>query len=157
MYTTEQEVREALEGAQTVEELREVAIRYTASPVYSEALNEALKSRKAGLEEKVLQISIKPWLARKHHIPREIDVVVLQETNKAVLVRCKVPARETSTCLMCGRPISHPVSVFYGIGPICGNHFHLPRNPTDAEEMKRILAEIVWEMWLPKSQILSGF
>jgi hypothetical protein len=49
----------------------------------------------------------------------------------------------------------------YGLGPICGGHFHI--NPCDNEQqlkaryddMKRKMESVTWEGWIPRSQIES--
>lgn len=65
----------------------------------------------------------------------------------------------TSTCMCCGKPLTNPISMLYGIGPECGKHFYI--NPFDTEEelkdslkeLKNKISEIKWEGWVIKSAI----
>ena len=69
--------------------------------------------------------------------------------------------RVSMTCMCCGRPITNPVSQYFGIGPVCGGHNYV--NPFDTEEELRNavdsyrmkLKDITWEGWIIKSAILS--
>lgn len=62
----------------------------------------------------------------------------------------------SSICMVCGKTLTHPVSLIYGIGPECGRHFHM--NPFDTEEeleasfeqLKQRMADIEWCGWIPK-------
>lgn len=84
---------------------------------------------------------------------------VLKETRGMVMMDlCAVPMK-TDVCMRCGRPLSHPVSRLYGIGPECGGHAHI--NPFDTPEqlfealdvVKEKLAQIKWRGWIIKSAI----
>lgn len=83
---------------------------------------------------------------------------MLKETERGVYVVMKAKPMPTTTCLVCNRKLTHPVSLLYGIGPECGKHYW--RNPgTDEdleqyiEELRKRLDDIVWEGWLPKNYI----
>lgn len=82
-----------------------------------------------------------------------------QETDKAVYVHLKGKPMPSSVCLHCGRSLDHPVSVLYGIGPICGGHFHInPLNSKEEldkamEDIRKNLSDVTWSGWLPKSAI----
>lgn len=64
-------------------------------------------------------------------------------------------------CMCCGRPITNPVSKYFGMGPICGQHNYV--NPFDSEEelkaavaeYKKHLNEITWTGWIIKSAITA--
>lgn len=63
------------------------------------------------------------------------------------------------TCMKCGRPLTNPVSKYFGIGPECGDHGY--NNPFETpEELKEAVAavrtqlrEIRWTGWIIKSAI----
>ena len=70
-------------------------------------------------------------------------------------------AEQMHTCMKCGRPLTNPVSQYFGIGPECGHHGYT--NPFESEEELRNaiqqyrvqLLNITWEGWIPKSAILE--
>ena len=63
------------------------------------------------------------------------------------------------TCMKCGRPITNPISQYFGMGPECGGHNYV--NPFASEEAlrqavehyKKELQSITWEGWIIKSAI----
>jgi hypothetical protein len=84
---------------------------------------------------------------------------VLKETRGMVMVEaCAVPLK-TDRCMRCGRPLTHPVSRLYGVGPECGAHAYL--NPFNTEEelnaaldhVKASLAKVKWRGWIIKTAI----
>ena len=71
-------------------------------------------------------------------------------------------SRVTQSCMKCGRPITNPVSQFFGMGPECGGHNYV--NPFESEEelleavetyRKEYLQQIKWEGWVIKSSIIE--
>lgn len=81
---------------------------------------------------------------------------VLSETRAMVYMELRACTLRTDHCMKCGRPLSHPVSRLYGLGPECGHHYHI--NPFDTEEELRAaiqdirekLSGITWAGWIPK-------
>lgn len=68
----------------------------------------------------------------------------------------------TQYCMKCGKPITNPVSQFFGMGPECGGHSYT--NPFESEEelksaVERYRAEylqkITWSGWIIKSAIIE--
>ena len=67
--------------------------------------------------------------------------------------------QQTQYCLCCGKEITNPVSQYFGMGPVCGQHNYV--NPfSSEEELKKAVAEyrkklnnMVWEGWVIKSAI----
>lgn len=63
------------------------------------------------------------------------------------------------TCMKCGKPITNPVSQFFGMGPECGGHNYV--NPFNTEEelaqaveaYKIKLQNVKWSGWIVKSAI----
>lgn len=84
---------------------------------------------------------------------------VLKETRGMLMMECHAVPLKTDVCMRCGRPLSHPVSRLYGVGPECGGHAHI--NPFDTEDelyaaldsVKQKLADIKWRGWIIKSAI----
>lgn len=84
---------------------------------------------------------------------------VLKETRGMLYVECHAVPLKTDVCMRCGRPLSHPVSRLYGVGPECGGHAHI--NPFETEEelyaaldsVKNQLAQVKWRGWIIKSAI----
>ena len=70
-------------------------------------------------------------------------------------------SERVTTCMKCGRPLTNPVSQYFGIGPECGNHGYV--NPFNTEEELRAavsayreqLHNITWEGWIIKSAIVE--
>lgn len=71
-------------------------------------------------------------------------------------------AEQTHFCMKCGRPITNPVSQFFGMGPECGGHNYV--NPFESEEelksvvesyRRNYLQKLTWEGWIIKSAIES--
>lgn len=107
------------------------------------------------------------FMARwNNNVPMPLKImygVKLKETRGMVYMRLHGDIKETITqrCMCCGRPITNPVSRYFGIGPICGDHNYT--NPFDTEEelheaveAYRIkLVNTVWTGWIIKSAIES--
>ena len=87
---------------------------------------------------------------------------VLSETRGMVYMELRACALKTDYCMKCGRPLTHPVSKLYGLGPECGGHYHI--NPFNTEEelqsaiqeVRNKLNEITWTGWIAKSGVESA-
>lgn len=68
--------------------------------------------------------------------------------------------KPVQTCMKCGRPITNPVSRYFGLGPECGGHHYTNPFPT-AEALhsavntfrEEVLQQMTWQGWVPKSAI----
>lgn len=89
---------------------------------------------------------------------------VERETKGMVYMKLHGDITEEKTlhCLKCGRPITNPVSQYFGLGPECGGHKYV--NPFySKEELEKavntyretVLKNITWEGWVVKSAIIS--
>lgn len=73
-----------------------------------------------------------------------------------------VYADRIQTCMKCGRPITNPVSQYFGMGPECGGHNYV--NPFETEEelreavssYRKELQKITWKGWIIKSAIIES-
>lgn len=119
---------------------------------------------KDSTKEKKQLIKVRQWLTRRNDNPvpmRTMECSIVRETNKAYQVKLTGHLTPSSNCNHCGRTLTHPVSLMYGLGPVCGGHFHI--NPCNSEselkarydEMSRQMAKVTWEGWIPKSQVES--
>lgn len=73
-----------------------------------------------------------------------------------------ITSQVTEYCMKCGKPITNPVSQFFGMGPECGQHNYT--NPFESEEelksavdsyRREHLQKIVWSGWIIKSAIIE--
>lgn len=120
-------------------------------------------------------IKVKSWMTKptvddsfdfmehwNNNIPMPFRVMkgkVLKETRGMVYMSLRACPVKTSTCIRCGRLLTHPVSMLYGLGPECGQHAYI--NPFDTEEelcahydeLVNSLEKITWSGWIAKSGI----
>lgn len=84
---------------------------------------------------------------------------VIKETRGMIYMELQGKAEATCNCLHCGRNLTNKISMLYGIGPICGQHYGI--NPFDTEEelnahfeeLKEQISNIKWSGWIIKSAI----
>lgn len=120
-------------------------------------------------------VRVKRWMTQKttddsfdfmrhwnQNIPMPMRVMrgrVLSETRGMLYMELRACPMETDYCMRCGKPLTHPVSKLYGLGPECGGHYHI--NPFETEEelhsaieeVKQKLNNIVWTGWIAKSGV----
>jgi hypothetical protein len=111
---------------------------------------------------KEYRVKVRQWLTRTAEKPipcREMIGRIERETAKAYLLELRGFLAPSTTCLHCGRELTHPVSLLYGLGPVCGGHFHINPLGSEAElkaryaEMQQKMGEVRWKGWVPKSGI----
>lgn len=89
---------------------------------------------------------------------------VEKETRGMVYMKLHgdITEEKTQRCLMCGRPITNPVSQYFGMGPECGGHNYI--NPFYSKEelenavknyRENVLKKMEWSGWIIKSAIIS--
>lgn len=73
-----------------------------------------------------------------------------------------ITTKKTAICMRCGRPLTNPVSQFFGLGPECGGHNYVSpfANEDDLLQAveryrKEYLQKITWEGWVIKSAIIE--
>jgi len=142
--------------------------------------SKAHTERVRALESKVQKkITVKQYMTRKatdeftfmrewnKDIPMPLRTMigtVEKETRGMVYMKLHGDITEEKTlhCLKCGRPITNPVSQYFGMGPECGCHNYI--NPFYSKEeleeavktyRETVLKNITWEGWLPKSSIIA--
>ncbi len=111
---------------------------------------------------KTFQFEIRQTFARSKEIPMIFIGQILKETQKAIYVygHGSAETRKTGRCCMCGRKLTHPVSVILGIGPECGKHFWNwdavgGYTSENVERLKGKLQDITINTWMPKSVVIS--
>ena len=99
------------------------------------------------------------------NIPMPMRVMrgrVLSETRGMLYMELRACPLKTDYCMKCGKPLSHPVSRLYGLGPECGGHYHI--NPFNTEEelqaaikeVRQKLNNVTWTGWIAKSGVESA-
>ena len=120
-------------------------------------------------------VRVKKWMTQKttdqsfdfmshwnRNIPMPFRVMrgrVLSETRGMLYMELRACVLRTDYCMKCGKPLSHPVSKLYGLGPECGGHYHI--NPFNTEEelqaalqeIRQKLNNITWTGWISKSGV----
>lgn len=80
-----------------------------------------------------------------------------KETRGMVYMKLHGQAEPVVKCMRCGRTLTNPVSMKYGIGPECITKvpFIMDLDMNDVEGIKKKLVDVVWEGWIIKSSILQ--
>lgn len=104
---------------------------------------------------------MKQWNNNNPMPLRTMIGTVEKETRGMVYMKLHADITEEKTlrCLKCGRPITNPVSQYFGLGPECGGHNYV--NPFySKEELQQAVSEyrkqlrnMTWEGWIIKSAI----
>lgn len=169
----------------SVDKAREALTGFTGKLVI--VLNREAKSSPRGVEaanssisveegEAIYQIRVRQYMTRPSSpdfdfhdkwnggTPMPMRIMVgkkLKETRGMVQMQlwAEITEEVTQVCMKCGRPLTNPVSRYFGIGPECGGHNYT--NPFDSDEELRKavgevqtqLKEIKWTGWIIKSAI----
>jgi len=99
--------------------------------------------------------------ARKNKLPVYFAAKQLTESDKALYLygQGTTETAKMNACSVCGRELTHPVSVELGVGPECGKHYwdwnavggYTKEN---VERLKKVVHQrIQIDTWLPKSVI----
>lgn len=138
-----------------------------------------VKSSVRALQSVQKKITVKAYMTRKatsdftfmkewnNDIPMPLRTMigtVEKETRGMVYMKLHgdITSEKTQRCLACGRPITNPVSQYFGMGPECGGHHYV--NPFYSEEelkqavkayRENYLNKLEWEGWIIRSAILE--
>lgn len=104
---------------------------------------------------------INPTFARYNQMPAFFVANELKATEKAVYLfgQGTTVTKETGQCSICGRKLTHPVSVELGVGPECGKHWWdwNAVGGYSKENIERLTAvvkeKIKVDQWVPRSVI----
>lgn len=128
--------------------------------------------------EKVYRIKVRQYMTRKatpefdfmakwnNDIPMPMRVMCgkkIKETPGMVYMQLygDMVTSQENYCMKCGKPISNPVSKYFGMGPDCGKHNYINPFSSDEElkeavqEYRKELRKITWEGWIIKKAIES--
>lgn len=101
-----------------------------------------------------MEIELPKWMVYQNNLGSKlIEVIeVERETAKAILVIGTAKIRPSSHCWKCGLPLTDPVSIELGIGPICaGIDQRDSMSQKDKDEyVKRFSTEHPIKTWIPK-------
>lgn len=100
------------------------------------------------------RIQVPAWYAKEHDLPFELEGEILAQTEKAIHFAGRIPAMRRSHCVLCGRELTHPVSLIVGVGPICAERLGIDRSRYEsmsADELLQIIGSIEFKIWIPKS------
>ena len=86
---------------------------------------------------------------------RTMTGTIEKETRGMVYMKLHGQAEPVVRCMRCGRLLTNPVSMKYGIGPECITKvpFIMDLDPNDIDGIKQKLVDVVWEGWIIKSAI----
>jgi hypothetical protein len=109
-------------------------------------------------------VTVRQFLTKSPNKPVPLRTMRLvetkRETEKAILVKLEGTPNPSSNCVHCGREITHPQSLHFGIGSTCIEKYpHLlamiDYNEIEKsyEMLKAEMSKITWEGWLPKGHI----
>ena len=114
------------------------------------------------IPKKTMIYKIKKAFARAKGIPIYFAAYPLDIREKAVYLygNATIETTKTNYCMVCGRTLTHPVSVILGIGPECGGHWWNWNEigGYTAENIERVKSEIrniKVDTWVPRSCILE--
>jgi hypothetical protein len=83
---------------------------------------------------------------------------ILRETEKCYYVELYGKPEPTTHCLHCLRKLTHNVSMYYGLGPVCGKHYYIS-GITEAnleehfDEIRKKMKLIQWSGLVPKGKV----
>lgn len=86
---------------------------------------------------------------------RIMEGTIEKETRGMVYMHLKGLAIPTINCLCCGKELTHPVSRYYGIGPVCLSKIGIAADIDDVENIKEQLVNVEWKGWVIKSAIIE--
>lgn len=86
---------------------------------------------------------------------RTMTGTIEKETKGMVYMKLHGQAESVVRCMRCGRTLTNPISMKYGIGPECITKvpFIMDLDPNDIDSIKQKLVDVVWEGWIIKSAI----
>lgn len=113
------------------------------------------------------------WLTKRndfhnrfnHGIPIPMRVMfgkILKETDKCYYIDVYGKPEPTTHCLHCMRKLTHKVSMYYGLGPVCGKHYYIAdvtEETLDAyfDEIRKKMANVRWRGLIPKNAVKIEF
>lgn len=84
---------------------------------------------------------------------RTMTGTIEKETRGMVYMKLHGQAEPVVKCMRCGRTLTNPISMHYGIGPECMSKLGFVCDIEDVDTIKKKLVDVVWEGWMIKSAI----
>ena len=119
--------------------------------------------------EVFMRFEVKQWMTKPNGFnktmnggnPMPMRVMfgeIVKTTEKAYVVKVHGKPEPSTHCMHCRRKLTHKVSMFYGLGPVCGQHFYISGVTEENldkhfQEIRRKLSEVVWYGFIPKSAV----
>jgi hypothetical protein len=138
----------------------------------------AVKTQSDAFQSIVKKITVKQYMTKKstpdfdfmakfnndEPMPLRTMIGTVEKETRGMVymnLHADITQERTLHCLKCGRPITNPVSQYFGMGPECGGHNYV--NPFySKEELQEAVASyreqlrnITWSGWIIKSAILE--
>lgn len=84
---------------------------------------------------------------------------IVKETERGLFIEVWGKPEPSTYCLHCRRKLTHKVSMFYGLGPVCGKHFYIADVSEEEfearlDEIRKKMAEIRWRGFVPKKAVV---
>ena len=139
---------------------------------------DAVKTQSDALQSTVKKITVKQYMTKKstpdfdfmskfnndNPMPLRTMIGTVEKETRGMVymnLHADITQERTLHCLKCGRPITNPVSQYFGMGPECAGHNYV--NPFySKEELQKAVASyreqlrnITWSGWIIKSAILE--
>ena len=88
---------------------------------------------------------------------RTMTGTIEKETRGMVYMKLHGQAEPVVKCMRCGRTLTNPVSMKYGIGPECITKvpFIMDLDMNDVDGIKQRLVDVTWEGWVIRSAIIE--
>lgn len=157
---------------------RDLAL-YDGMNILLKSSTEAERTQRNSVDAQIYRIKVKSYMTKKatpgfdfmekwnNNVPMPLVEMIgtkVKETRGMVYMKLHADTRfqKVQCCMKCGRPITNPVSQFFGMGPECGGHNYV--NPFNSEKelkeavdkyKREVLGKIEWSGWLIKSAIIE--
>jgi hypothetical protein len=152
-------------------------IRIVLHPKTEKAENKTLSTSDKELNKEILyKIKVKPYMTKKatpqfdfmsrwndnNPMPLRVMVGTKDKETKGMVhmtLHGDILEKETQFCMACGKPITNPVSRYFGVGPVCGGHMYVNPFESDGalkeavESYRQVLRNKTWSGWVIKSAI----
>lgn len=109
-------------------------------------------------------IKVRKWLTDEKFSSNPVPLRTMRivefkrQTAKAVLVKLQGTPSPKGECMHCGKEITHPVSLHFGLGSTCILRYPelfqtIDKENIEAsyERLKAEMSKITWEGWIPKA------
>jgi hypothetical protein len=160
-------IRDAIKRFNSVDDsihIRLCAKRDNAIKTHSDAIQHKITVKQYMTRKATPEFDfMKQWNNDEPMPYRTMIGTIEKETRGMVYMKLHADITEEKTlhCLRCGRPITNPVSQYFGLGPECGGHNYV--NPFYSKEelqeavkaYREKLRNVTWEGWIIRSAITN--